>query len=237
MRDRLNALVKFREPFRPYAASVLTEHVEDYFEAPDDDPFMMTVVQVRESRASTIASVCHVDGTCRIQTVGREHVGDYRRLIERFFALTGLPLVLNTSFNIRGEPVVETPDDAIECFLSCNLDVLYLGGFRITKSIVGTADSPERLVPSLARSLSIWAVTDTKAGAAASPRYYCQKRTGHKTTISADEYAVLSGMDAQRSISNLAALQPGRTTEDVLRVVADLQQRGLVYLARPAENG
>ncbi|HEX8080493.1 MAG TPA: carbamoyltransferase C-terminal domain-containing protein [Jatrophihabitans sp.] len=237
MRDRLNALVKFREPFRPYAASVLTEHVEDYFEAPDDDPFMMTVVQVRQSQASTIASVCHVDGTCRIQTVDRDHVGDYRRLIERFFALTGMPLVLNTSFNIRGEPVIETPDDAIECFLSCNLDVLYLGGFRITKSIVGTADSPERLVPSLGRGLSIWAVTDTEAGAAASPRYYCQKRTGHKTPISADEYAVLSEMDAQRSISDLAAARPGRTTEDVLRVVADLQQRGLVYLARPAQNG
>ena len=237
MRNRLNALVKFREPFRPYAASVLTEHVEGYFEAPDDDPFMMTVVQVRESQASTIASVCHVDGTCRIQTVDRDHVGDYRRLIERFFALTGLPLVLNTSFNIRGEPVVETPDDAIECFLSCNLDVLYLGGFRITKYLTGTADRPERLVPSLSQSLSIWAVTDNNAGAATRPRYHCQKKTGHKTTVSAEEYSVLSGIDARRSISDLAALQPGRTTEDVLRVIADLQQRGLVYLARSAENG
>lgn len=232
MRDRLNALVKFREPFRPYAASVLAEHAEDYFDAPDNDPFMMTVVQVRESQANTVASICHVDGTCRIQTVGRDHLGEYRRLIERFFALTGLPLVLNTSFNIRGEPLVETPDDAIECFLSCNLDVLYLGGFRITKCVVRTADSPEQLVPSLSNSVSIWAVTDNEAGAAAPSRYYCQTRTGHKTTISADEHAVLSAVDAQRSIFDLAALQRGRTTGDVLRVVADLQQRGLVYLAR-----
>jgi carbamoyltransferase len=233
MRDRLNALVKFREPFRPYAASVLTEHVGEYFEAPDDDPFMMTVVQVRPSQATTIASVVHVDGTCRIQTVDRDHVGGYRRLIERFYALTGLPLVLNTSFNIRGEPVVESPQDAIECFLSCNLDVLYLGGFRITKFLADTADNPERLVASLSRSVTIWAVTANEAGAAANPRLYCQGRTGHKTPISADEYAVLSSVDARRSIADLAALLPGRTTEEIRQVISGLQQRGLVYLAGP----
>lgn len=236
MRDRLNALVKYREPFRPYAASVLSEHVQDYFEAPDDDPFMMTVVRVRQSQANTIASVCHVDGTCRIQTVDRDHVGGYRRLIERFYAMTGLPLVLNTSFNVRGEPIVETPEDALDCFLSCNLDVLYLGGFRITKYVADTAEHPERLVPNLGPSVTIWSVTGNEAGAAASPRYHCQSRTGHRTPVSDDEYAVLCGVDAKRSIAELAALLPGRTTEEVRRVISGLQQRGLVYLAAPTRD-
>ncbi|KWV34147.1 carbamoyltransferase family protein [Micromonospora rifamycinica] len=237
MRDRLNALVKFREPFRPYAASVLSEHVGDYFEAPDDDPFMMTVVQVRPSQADVIASVCHVDGTCRIQTVDPDHAGSYRRLIERFHELTGLPLVLNTSFNIRGEPVVETPDDALECFLGCNLDVLYLDGHRITKYVARTAEHPERLVPRLATSLTIRATVGNDGGAATEPRYQCQKKTGHLTTLSAEEYAVLSLMDTRRSIADLAAALPGWTTEDAVHLVADLQERGLVYLARPADGG
>ena len=236
MRDRLNAVVKFREPFRPYAASVLTEYVSDYFDAPDDDPFMMTVVQVVESQATTISSVCHVDGTSRIQTVSRDHPGEYRRLIELFFQMTGLPLVLNTSFNIRGEPIIETPDDAIECFLGCNLGVLYLCGFRITKHTPQATDSPERLVPSLGKSVSMWAVTDSKAGAAVTPRYYCQSRTGHKTAISVEDYVLLSAIDAQRSVADLAALLPGGTVDEAVRAVTDLQWRGLVCLARPTQH-
>ena len=236
MRDRLNALVKFREPFRPYAASVLAEYVNAFFDAPDDDPFMMTVVRVREPQATALASVRHMDGTCRIQSVDREHPGEYRRLIERFYEMTGLPLVLNTSFNIRGEPIVETPDDAIDCFLGCNLDVLYLGGFRITKYCAETSDHPELLVPSLSKSVSIWAVIDNKAGAAASPRYHCQSRTGHTTAISADDYVLLSAIDARRSTAEIAALHPGCSPEEILRAVSALQQRGLVCLARPAPD-
>jgi carbamoyltransferase len=235
MRDRLNALVKFREPFRPYAASVLNEHFKDFFDAEGDDPFMMTVVPVRESQSAAIASVCHVDGTCRIQTVDRDHQGSYRRLIERFHEATGFPLVLNTSFNIRGEPIVETPEDAIACFLSCNLDVLYMDAFRITKYSVDTADNPERLVPSLSDSLSIWSVFESEAGAVAGPKYYCQSRTGHTTTITAEEYALLTAINTRRSIADIAALRPGHVVGETLCAIADLQQRGLVALARPCE--
>jgi carbamoyltransferase len=237
MRDRLNALVKFREPFRPYAASVLAEHVKDFFDAADDDPFMMTVAPLREPQTTAIASVCHVDNTCRIQTVDRDHPGGYRRLIERFHEMTGLPLVLNTSFNVRGEPIVETPDDAIRCFLSCNLDVLYLDGFRITKYSIDTADSPDRLVPSLNDSVSIGAVFDNKAGAAVGPRYHCQSRTGHTTAIAADEYTLLSAIDTRRSIADMAALCPGWRRGEFLSAIADLQRRGLVCLARPDLDG
>ncbi|HEX6870558.1 MAG TPA: carbamoyltransferase C-terminal domain-containing protein, partial [Micromonosporaceae bacterium] len=159
MRDRLNATVKFREPFRPYAASVLEEHVKEYFDVVDVDPFMMTVAPLVKPKTDVIASVCHVDDTCRIQTVAPDHPGWYRALIERFYQLTGVPLVLNTSFNIRGEPVIETADDALRCFLGCNLDVLYLNGLRVTKLTVATADDPEDLVPSLNDGLSLVATT------------------------------------------------------------------------------
>ncbi len=237
MRDRLNAIVKFREPFRPYAASVLAEYAKDFFDVADDDPFMMTVAPLREAQTTVIASVCHVDDTCRIQTVDRDHPGDYRRLIERFHEITGLPLVLNTSFNVRGEPIVETPDDAIRCFLSCNLDVLYLGGFRITKHAIDTAHHPDWLVPSLNDSVSMGAVFGNEGGAAVGPTYHCQSRTGHRTTISADDYTLLSSIDTRRSIADIVSLNPDLTAGEALRAFAELQRRGLVCLAFPDMDG
>ena len=232
MRDRLNAVVKFREPFRPYAASVLTEHVKDFFDVVDDDPFMMTVVRVRPSQRDAIASVCHVDGTCRIQTVNRDHPGDYRRLIERFHDITGMPLVLNTSFNVRGEPIVETPDDAIRCFLSCNLDVLYLQGYRITKHLVETDAAAQRLVPHLNDAVTIEATFGNDHGAAVGPSYCCRTRTGQRSAISAADFALLTAIDGSRCIADLAELCAD-PVDDVVRDVVELQRRGLVCLASP----
>lgn len=133
MRDHLNQTVKFREPFRPFAASVLAEHVHEYFDMAGEDPFMLIVAPVLPERRGSIAGVCHVDGTCRIQTVPVDYDGHLRALLESFMDLTGLPLVVNTSFNVRGDPIVETPGDAIDCFLKTNIDVLYIEGLRITK--------------------------------------------------------------------------------------------------------
>jgi carbamoyltransferase len=103
---------------------VLAEHAREYFDLLADDPFMLVVASVLDSRRLAIPSVSHVDRTCRVQTVPPDYRGRYRRMIERFYARTGVPLVLNTSLNIRGEPIVETPDDALGCFLSSSLDVL-----------------------------------------------------------------------------------------------------------------
>ena len=155
MKDYLNAHVKFREPFRPYAASVLSEHAPEYFDLDVDDPFMLIVARVREAHTQLVPSIVHEDGTCRIQSVRPDHQGHFRALIEAFYSLTGLPLVLNTSFNIRGEPIVETPADALECFLASNFDVLYLQGRRVSK--VRAAECADRagLVPVLSPQLTL----------------------------------------------------------------------------------
>lgn len=104
MRDRLNDVVKFREAFRPYAASVLAEHVPAYFDLTVDDPFMLIVADVRHEHRDAIPSVVHVDGTCRIQSVPPGRPDRFERLLREFQATTGVPMVLNTSFNIRVSP-------------------------------------------------------------------------------------------------------------------------------------
>ena len=138
MKDIVNVKIKFREPFRPFAPSVLAEKAEDYFVLPDaarhyPARFMLYVVDVKEDKRETIPAITHVDGTGRLQTVRKEFNPKYYRLIETFGQATGVPIVLNTSFNLNGEPVVCTPDDAIRTFYSCALDVLYLGNVRIAK--------------------------------------------------------------------------------------------------------
>lgn len=128
--DLVNQAVKGREPFRPFAPSVLETHAADWFDGPCT-PFMATVVPVRPERRGLIAAVTHVDGTARPQTVRAE--SRYGRLITDFFRGTGIPMVLNTSFNVKGEPIVNTPDDAVADLLRTSLDVLYLGDLRAVR--------------------------------------------------------------------------------------------------------
>jgi carbamoyltransferase len=127
MKDAINRKVKFREPYRPFAPSVLVEHVEEYFHFTGASPFMTVVCRVREEKKGEIPAVTHVDGTARIQTVSRGTNPRFWTLIDEFKALTGVPVVLNTSFNVRGEPIVCTPEDAVKCFLATELDYLILG--------------------------------------------------------------------------------------------------------------
>lgn len=126
MKDILNSKIKRRESFRPFAPSVLRHHVADWFETDDDVPFMMQVFRIRDERRPAIPAVTHVDGTGRLQTVTAQDNPRYARLIEGFLALTGVPMVLNTSFN-ENEPVVCRPQEAIDCFLRTRMDMLVLG--------------------------------------------------------------------------------------------------------------
>lgn len=134
-RDVVNAAVKFREAFRPFAPAILAERVSEYFECPPDTrvPFMERVFMFRPEKRDEVPSVVHVDGTGRLQTVARDDNPRYYDLIEHFAQLTGVPIVLNTSFNLNGEPIACTPDDAIRTFSTCGLDALYLGNVRISK--------------------------------------------------------------------------------------------------------
>ncbi|HEX6241343.1 MAG TPA: carbamoyltransferase C-terminal domain-containing protein, partial [Polyangiales bacterium] len=132
MKDILNLKIKRRESFRPFAPSVLREHVKDWFEQDDDVPFMMKVFQIKEERRAQIPAVTHVDGSGRLQTVYQDTNPRYHALISAFHARTGVPLVLNTSFN-ENEPVVCIPDEALACFLRTKMDVLVLGDFFIER--------------------------------------------------------------------------------------------------------
>jgi carbamoyltransferase len=132
MKAILNAKIKRRESFRPFAPSVLDSAVAEWFEEDDAVPFMMQVFQIREDKRSAIPAVTHVDGSGRLQTVYRQTNPRYYRLIECFRALTGVPMVLNTSFN-ENEPVVCEPKEALECFLRTKMDVLVLGNTLIAR--------------------------------------------------------------------------------------------------------
>jgi carbamoyltransferase len=132
MKDILNLKIKRRESFRPFAPSVLREHVKDWFELDDDVPFMMKVFPIREEKRAQIPAVTHVDGSGRLQTVYRDTNPRYYELISAFLRRTGVPLVLNTSFN-ENEPVVCLPDEALACFLRTKMDVLVLGDFFVER--------------------------------------------------------------------------------------------------------
>ncbi|MEQ9570299.1 MAG: carbamoyltransferase C-terminal domain-containing protein, partial [Longimicrobiales bacterium] len=153
MQQKMNLKIKFRESFRPFAPSVLRERVADYFELDGDSPYMLLVAPVAEDRRipmtdeqrrlfgidqlnvprSDIPAVTHVDYSARVQTVDAERNPRYHRLISQFEALTGCGVVVNTSFNVRGEPIVCTPEHAYRCFMRTDMDVLVVGNLVLAK--------------------------------------------------------------------------------------------------------
>ena len=145
MPDRLNRRVKFREPFRPFAPIVIAEKCPEYFEDTLESPYMLVADQVRTSAG--IPAVTHVDGSARIQTVAASQNPEIHELLLAFESLTGCPLLVNTSFNVRGEPIVCCVDDALDCFFKTDLDVLVIGRFMLKKSDQKAGYSP----PSIAK--------------------------------------------------------------------------------------
>lgn len=154
MQARMNLKIKFRESFRPFAPTVLEEYVADYFELDRPSPYMLLVAQVKKEKCramskaeeklwgidklnivrSEIPAITHVDYSARVQTVSKEYNPLYYRLIEKFRQKTGCPVIINTSFNVRGEPIVCTPADAYKCFMRTEMDYLVLGNFILDKS-------------------------------------------------------------------------------------------------------
>ena len=134
MKEKVNNVVKFREDWRPFAPSMLAEAAKDYLESGFDSPFMILTAKVRKEKQSVIPAVTHADGTARQQTVEKSESPDYWRLIDEFRQITGVPVVMNTSFNLRGEAIVTTPADAIRTFYSCGMDALFLGPFYLDKT-------------------------------------------------------------------------------------------------------
>jgi carbamoyltransferase len=135
MKDLLNEKVKRRESFRPFAPAVIEERAADYFDMTGlgTSPFMLFTVPVREDKRATIPAVTHVDGTARVQTVSRDTDPLFWSLISAFGRITGIPVVLNTSYNVRNEPIVCTPADALRCFLGTEIDCAALGEYFVEK--------------------------------------------------------------------------------------------------------
>lgn len=155
MQSKMNLKIKFRESFRPFAPSVLAERAEEFFELKNGcvSPYMLLVAPIQESkriaaapqekplfgldllkvRRSCVPGITHVDYSSRVQTVDEKRHGRYYRLLKRFEAKTGCPLVINTSFNVRGEPIVCTPEDAYRCFMATNMDMLVMENVVLRK--------------------------------------------------------------------------------------------------------
>ena len=146
MQRHLNQSIKFRESFRPFAPAVLAEKCAEWFELNIESPYMLLVSQVRNASAggeglekqqhikSPLAAITHVDGSARVQTVNKRDHPLFYQLLREFEALTGCPVLINTSFNVRGEPIVCTPQDAVQCFENTHMDYLIMGSFLIQKT-------------------------------------------------------------------------------------------------------
>jgi carbamoyltransferase len=154
MQKRMNLKIKYRESFRPFAPSVLLEHVSKWFEYGTESPYMLMVAPIKEERRipiieetmslfgidrlniprSDVPAITHVDYSARIQTVDGKYNQRYYRLIKRFYEKTGCPVIINTSFNVRGEPIVCTPEDAYRCFMRTEMDTLVLEDFLLLKN-------------------------------------------------------------------------------------------------------
>ncbi|XPV68878.1 MAG: carbamoyltransferase [Halarcobacter sp.] len=133
MKDKLNSAIKYREPFRPFAPSILEEKADEYFEDYIESPYMEKILTVKEVYRDKVAAIVHGDFTGRLQTVSKNTNNKYYSLIKAFYEKTGIPLLVNTSFNVAGEPVVCSPEDAVKTFFTSGLDILVLGNYVIRK--------------------------------------------------------------------------------------------------------
>ncbi len=148
MKAKINAAVKFREPFRPFAPIVLEEKAGEYFECDRPSPYMLFNFRVRPQKRSTIPAVTHVDGTSRIQTVNPDQNRPVYNILKEFENLTGVPVLLNTSFNLRGHSIARTPSDAFATFVSSGIDVLVMEDCLIDKDEINSGDYPDFLIES-----------------------------------------------------------------------------------------
>lgn len=233
---RINAMVKKREAFRPFAPAVLVEAVHEYFDLPPgvtELPYMIAVVNVREDKRPLLGAVTHVDGSARVQTVSRHSNAPFWHLIKAFQDITGVPVVLNTSFNNNAEPIVESAEDALVCFLTTGLEYLAIGDWLVRK---GTMDgsSCQTLVLSIPPH---YRLTHTRllddTGAPRSVYHLMASYDAEQTlAISPATYEVLLTADGQTTVANLcaAAGYDHEQTTGVLTQLYELWQMRAVSL-------
>ena len=138
MKDHINDHVKFREYFRPLAPACLKEHLHEYFDIGQESPHMLIACKVQPAKKTAIPATVHIDDSCRVQSVGPDNNERFYKLLKAFHAKTGCPVLLNTSFNVKGQPIVHTPEQAISCFQGTEIDLLVLGDFLVEKQAAGS---------------------------------------------------------------------------------------------------
>jgi carbamoyltransferase len=207
-KDLINRMVKKREAYRPFAPSVLEERVAEFFVLPAlqrEFPYMTVVLQVQPDKRPLLAAVTHVDGTARVQTVDRDVNPRYWQLINEFGRLTGLPVVLNTSFNNHAEPIVDSVGDAIVCFLTTDLHALIVGDFLVTKREV-TPQAYVRLLISLPPTLAVRALATSWSGRVSRRFEAAFTYSGGKSIeIGPEMYEVLIRADGEKTVETIAA--------------------------------
>jgi carbamoyltransferase len=232
-KDLINAMVKKREAFRPFAPSVLEERASEFFDLPpvaDRLPFMVVTVDVREEKRPLLGAVTHVDGSARIQTVSRETNECFWRLIQSFGALTGVPVVLNTSFNNNAEPIVDSVRDAVVCFLTTRLDALAVGSFIVKKRTVSWRDfSP--LVPALPRFIEMRRILKFVAGGW--QEVFELSSPGRRSrSISREAFTLLSRSDGRKTLEDLLSNERGDSgDQSLVEEILELWASRVVTLA------
>lgn len=212
-KDRINAMVKKREAFRPFAPAVAEEFADEFFEVKPGKsyPWMIFVAGVRPEKRELLGAVTHVDGTARIQTVARESNPRFWRLLSAFKARTGVPVLLNTSFNNNAEPIVDTVEDAVVCFLTTGLDCLVIDDYLVRKRAL----TPERLGALVAQTPAYVRIEEITQRSSAGPlttyRSVCNRYYGKKAVqVSAASVGALKAADGRKTVAELlgAALVP-----------------------------
>jgi carbamoyltransferase len=223
MNDVLNNRVKFREWFRPFAPAVPEEIASVYFDLEETSPFMLRVCDVRPQYRSALPAITHVDGSARPQTVNRKTNPLFHALLHRFGELTGVPVLLNTSFNVNHEPIVETPENAVECFVTTDLDAIVIG------HCFGQRKDPAsiRVAPCDA---TITVSCDSLKGIVRPPRIVARssgRQGGHE--LSPRQLTLLYSLEGKRTVGDVAASMKVNV-EEVVDEVRSLRRLGLVTI-------
>ncbi|MBW4500875.1 MAG: nodulation protein [Scytonema hyalinum WJT4-NPBG1] len=236
-KSRINQMIKKREGYRPFAPSVLEEDVDDFFEVPHHQkqlPFMIFVVNVREEKRSLLGAVTHIDGTARVQTVSRKTNDKYWNLIHSFKKITGIPILLNTSFNNNVEPIVYSIKDAIVCFLTTGLDYLVVGDYLVKKKEVNWQASLY-LIPSLPPFVSLHQVKKLDFDSNFNNYLYIGNsyNTKFQLAVSAEVFSVLSLANNEKTVMKLiqanGEIEEGKA-QDIVQEILELWSQRLVIL-------
>ncbi|MGK4009096.1 carbamoyltransferase C-terminal domain-containing protein [Sorangium sp. So ce1036] len=232
-KDLINAMVKKREEFRPFAPSVIEEAAHEVFDLGGAEamPFMIFTVPVHEDKRALLGAITHVNGTARVQTVSRRHNERFWRLIRAFGDLTGVPVVLNTSFNNNAEPIVDSVDDCVTCFLTTRLDGLVVGDYLVRKR-PAPLSAHAALVPALPAFVKLRSLRGRTPGGYALEHAIVTTYSEATTPVSPGVFEVLSRADGQQRLGDLLGAAADR--ESLIAELLDLWSQRLVRLSPAA---